>query len=222
MMKRSILILITLSFMFHSCENSENDIKENPNATATFGECIELAFSISNTIRIDTALVEEVQEALRIARTVDIELEDIGRWSGCMPIHDLDIFFSYPLDSTQLSDYCSTGIQEADSLLQEYGYHECGVEGYGNYVEDGYVYTFRTEEYLNVGLLASQFVDLDGIIYAGVPPIDCDQYYCTGLSMSKLDDVFTFKFQDWCSRENPIVWIVVVVGDKATLLSKGV
>jgi len=213
-------IILTMLLLVVACEESESMIITNPDATATFEECIPSSFSMSSSIRIDTTVVEKIQEALRLARTVDIELQDFVGSSGCGPRYDFQIFFSDTLDSVLMSDLCRTGFQLVDSLLDEYGFQHCEIEYETFWIEDTFGYVFNTNEYLNLRELALQMQDIEGVVEAGIPQIDCLVYQCKGFSFSVLDDVFTFRFQDWCQGDEVIEWIVVVANDEAFLVSK--
>ena len=90
--------------MVVSCDDIEENIVPNLNATATFEESIPLAFANFHSIRVDTMLTERVREKLRLARTVDIELQDVVNIMGCPEYHTVEIIFTNPVDSTKFQD----------------------------------------------------------------------------------------------------------------------
>ena len=215
------LILLTL----FSCEEPQKpDITPNPNATATFEECRRLSFQFSTSIRLDSVLVENIQNALRLARTVDIELQDIsGENWFCGSRYGLEVLFTTPLDSSRLADSCRTGDQFVDSLLIEYQFY-AGYGGYTDaYPEPVYQYVFSTDLYLNLARLGDLIMDDPEVIYAGYTTILCGDPipYGTRVSLSILGDLYTFNFRDF-RTDRRIDWIVEVDGDAPTLVSKTV
>ncbi len=215
-----IIIILSIFFLFTTCEESDSGIIENPNATATFWECIPFSFSSSRSVRIDTVLVEKIQEALRLARTVDIDLQEFSGELGCGPRYDFQIFFSQPLDSTLIADSCRTGFELVDSLLNEYGFQECDLFIETLWIENAYGYVFYAPEYLNLYALGTEMRELESVVEAGIPPVTCDVFQCKRTFFSRSDDVFTFKFQNLCQNDEVIEWIVVVANNEAFLVSK--
>lgn len=206
--------------MVVSCDDVEESIVPNPNATATFEESIPLAFANFHGIRVDTMLTEGVQEKLRLARTVDIELQDVVNIIGCPEYHTVEILFTNPVDSTKFQDSCRTTYDQVDWVLDEYGFFDCTPDALWEDMIGGHGYTFTTAEMLNISELCQLLITRECVTYAGAPPIVCDIWHCSGIVLTILDDVYTFKFYDFCDGETETEWVVVVIDDEATLFAK--
>ena len=204
-----------------SCEENPPEIISNPNAMATFEECIPLSFVQSNSIEVDSSTVSSIQNALRLARTVDIELQDIEPYNfECAPYNRLEIHFPREIDSTLLVDSCKIGIPSIDSILTLYSFDTC-VDPVPNEIDyQVYSYTFETDRHLNIRVLGELLSRAGRIHYAGYESIDCEEIWCDGVSLSIISDVFTFKFHSWCKTSSFIEWVVVVTNEEATLISK--
>jgi len=219
-MKYFLFVLILLSFMVVSCDDIEENIVPNLNATATFEESIPLAFANFHSIRVDTMLTERVREKLRLARTVDIELQDVVNIMGCPEYHTVEIIFTNPVDSTKFQDSCRTTYYQVDWVLDEYGFFYCSPGAIREEMIGGHGYTFTTTEMLNISELCQLLITQESVTYAGVPPIDCDIWRCSRFTLTILDDVYTFKFYDFCDGETETEWVVDVIDDEATLVVK--
>ncbi|MCF7802499.1 MAG: hypothetical protein K9N34_10850 [Candidatus Marinimicrobia bacterium] len=214
------LSFLLLLFLPQSCEEPGPDIIPNPNATATFEECIRQSFQFSESIRPDSILVTKIQNALRLARTVDIELQGISAENfQCYSPYALEVHFTTPLDSSRVADSCRTGNPFIDSLLTEYQFifDHAGIV-HGDPVR--YPYVFTTDLYLNLNRLGDLIMDDPEVIYAGYSTVVCTPSpYGTRVSLSILNDVYTFIFNDF-RTDRPIDWVVVVSDGEATLVSK--
>ncbi|MCF7840589.1 MAG: hypothetical protein K9N22_07415 [Candidatus Marinimicrobia bacterium] len=212
---------LCLLLFLQSCEEPGPDIIPNPNATATFEECIRQSFQFSDGIRPDSVLITKIQNALRLARTVDIELQGISAENfQCYSPYALEVHFTTPLDSSRLADSSRTGNPFIDSLLIEYQFYS-GQGGFtGGYPEQRYPYVFTTDLYLNLNRLGDLIMVDPEVIYAGYSTVVCTPCpYGTRVSLSILNDAYTFIFSDF-RTDRRIDWTVVVSDGEATLVSK--
>lgn len=163
-----------------------------------------------------------IQNALRLARTVDIELQDIsGENWYCSSRYALEVHFTTPLDSALLADACQTGNRFVDSLLTEYQFYSCTQSGVVAYPDSVYRVLFTTDLYLNLNRLGNLMTSDPDVVYAGYNSlVVCDPSpYIPSVSLSIVDGVYTFKIIGYHSEQR-IDWIVVVNHDAATLVSK--
>ena len=215
------LFIVSILFLVIACEETEPVIETNPNATASFYECIPLSFKFSQQVGIDTLRVERIQEAIRLARTVDIELQDISPYDNFCPTYNvLEIHLDIELDPAPLIDECQTGVSTLDSLLSYYEFDYCVAAGQVSNPAIGVSYVVHTDRFLNLGVLAEMMLDIPGVIYAGGKLTICNVIQCHHVSLSILADVYTIKFADICSENGTTEWVIVVHDKKATLISK--
>jgi len=216
-----IIFFPAVLLLLIACEEPEPDITPNLNAIASFEECIPLSFSFSQKVEIDTLLITEIQKALQLARTIDIELQDISPYiSTCPPYKNLEVHFISELDSTLLVDSCLTGYSLLDSLFLKYAFNTCIDPEPWPWVENGFSYVFNTAKFLNLRVLGEMIVEIPGILSAGHESTICDVIMCGRVSLSILSDIYTFNFIDICSNDAPTEWVIVVYNNKATLISK--
>ncbi|NQT62127.1 MAG: hypothetical protein HQ556_04135 [Candidatus Marinimicrobia bacterium] len=210
--------LWVVALVFLSCDDPKPEITPNPDATATFNESILLAFQNSRSIRIDSTFTKTVQENLKLARTLDIELQEIHKWD-CFNSHYLDIYFEDSIDVISINDSCEVLNSVLNSILVEYDFIECLDWLVSNHWGD-YGYSFRSTELLNLPPLAEHLNSFTGVSYAMPSMWDCNPWQCSTIFLSVLDDVYTFKFFDSCDSEEGKEWVIVVLDGEATLISK--
>jgi len=179
-------------------------------ATATFDESIWLYYEVSPNIRLDSNTVYEIQEGLRLARSLDsmfAHFYTLSQWSR----NRMYLLLEPELDSLYVPGLYSFHQPKLDSMLYEYGFDSSVVSQWSGETR----YMLFTDHEVNMDLISEHLLDYEGVSDA----YPQDHWHCGSgefrpIRMMSADDTLQYQFTSWGEIHNGR-WLVCVADDSA-------